>query len=420
MRLIRPSYQILTDINGGEILKRIERAGRTCYQSEEKIDDGTAEKFVGMIIKRGHESVLEHESISVKFIVDRGISHELVRHRLASFCMSKDTKISRFSSKKDITIEELFRMQYANYRYNGKIKMLLLRSIDKDNIIIPNKVKNVIYSGVQDVYEIKTRLGYNIKTTQEHVFITINGDKKLKDLRVGDDIFVNGVELFKDREWLYEKYHQNNCSLSYMAKLANCHYSTIRKYLRHYKLTKKLGTKPDDFTPWNKGLKESDDIRVKKQANALREHHHNGESGPKSSSWKGGVSYSYYSKLKSDIDYCESCGCKNIEIEYHHIDKNRKNNQEDNLIKVCVKCHNTIHKHKTKKVLNDKIVSIKYVGNDEVYDIEMFEPHHNVIANGIVVHNSQESTRYCDYGSKHVSFIIPPWEGIEEGVYSHS
>jgi thymidylate synthase (FAD) len=67
------------------MLQHIERAGRTCYKSEDKITDDSAEKFVSMLIKRGHESVLEHCSFSVRFICDRGVSHELVRHRIASF-----------------------------------------------------------------------------------------------------------------------------------------------------------------------------------------------------------------------------------------------------------------------------------------------------------------------------------------------
>lgn len=75
----------MDELNGSEILKKIERCGRVCYKSEEKIDEGSAEKFVAGIIKRGHESVLEHVSFTVRFIVDRGVSHELVRHRIASF-----------------------------------------------------------------------------------------------------------------------------------------------------------------------------------------------------------------------------------------------------------------------------------------------------------------------------------------------
>lgn len=85
MRLVKPSYEILTKTDSREILKRIEAAGRTCYKSEDKIDTASAEKFINRIVRSGHESVLEHESISVRLVCDRGVSHELVRHRLAAF-----------------------------------------------------------------------------------------------------------------------------------------------------------------------------------------------------------------------------------------------------------------------------------------------------------------------------------------------
>ncbi len=68
-----------------DMLKKIETIGRVCYKSEDKITEGSAETFIKGIIKRGHESVIEHESISVRFICDRGVSHELVRHRIASY-----------------------------------------------------------------------------------------------------------------------------------------------------------------------------------------------------------------------------------------------------------------------------------------------------------------------------------------------
>lgn len=85
MKIIKPGFEILLPVNGEEILKSIEQAGRVCYKSEDKITDGSAEKFVAGIIKRGHESVLEHEKITVRLICDRGVSHEIVRHRIASY-----------------------------------------------------------------------------------------------------------------------------------------------------------------------------------------------------------------------------------------------------------------------------------------------------------------------------------------------
>lgn len=85
MKIVNASYRIETPIDGAEILKRIEKAGRTCYKSEDRITEESAENFVLTLIERGHESVLEHASITVRFVCDRGISQEIVRHRLASY-----------------------------------------------------------------------------------------------------------------------------------------------------------------------------------------------------------------------------------------------------------------------------------------------------------------------------------------------
>lgn len=84
MKTIKAGYEILTPITGEELVL-IERAGRTCYKSEDKMTRDSAQKFVKMLIDRKHEAMLEHSSLSIKFICDRGVSHELVRHRLASF-----------------------------------------------------------------------------------------------------------------------------------------------------------------------------------------------------------------------------------------------------------------------------------------------------------------------------------------------
>ena len=83
MNLIKPSHKIL--FISSEPLKMIEIAGRICYKSEDKITEGSAEKFVKMVIKRGHHSVIEHAFMSVRFICDRGVTHEIVRHRLAAY-----------------------------------------------------------------------------------------------------------------------------------------------------------------------------------------------------------------------------------------------------------------------------------------------------------------------------------------------
>lgn len=82
MKLIPQSFEILNEKSEDELLKALEFAGRTCYKSYDRIGADTCKKFVANIIKRGHLSVMEHESIQVKLIIDRGVLAELTRHRI--------------------------------------------------------------------------------------------------------------------------------------------------------------------------------------------------------------------------------------------------------------------------------------------------------------------------------------------------
>lgn len=103
MKTVKSKVEILTDISEGGVkeLKLIELAGRTAYKSEDKISDdiSSAKKFVHMLINLGHESVLEHSLLTVRFTCDRGVSHEIVRHRMASFTQ-ESTRYCNYASGK--------------------------------------------------------------------------------------------------------------------------------------------------------------------------------------------------------------------------------------------------------------------------------------------------------------------------------
>lgn len=99
MKIIKPYTKILTPIDGTEILKFIELIGRKCYKSEDKITDKSAYKFVETLIKNGHEAMIEHCNISVLFVCDRGVSHEIVRHRIASYAQ-ESTRYCNYSKSK--------------------------------------------------------------------------------------------------------------------------------------------------------------------------------------------------------------------------------------------------------------------------------------------------------------------------------
>lgn len=107
MKMIKPSVELVNCPTYNNLLSLVEQAGRVCYKSEAKIDQNSAEPFVQKILWQGHESVIEHASFSVRFICDRGVSHEIVRHRLASYSQEST--------------------RYCNYsqdRFNGEITVI--------------------------------------------------------------------------------------------------------------------------------------------------------------------------------------------------------------------------------------------------------------------------------------------------------
>lgn len=103
MKVVKQSVEIMgcggMPIDGQAMLRHIELCGRVCYKSEDKITDDSAERFVRKIIKSGHESVLEHASITVRFVCDRGVSHEIVRCRIASYSQ-ESTRYNNYTNDK--------------------------------------------------------------------------------------------------------------------------------------------------------------------------------------------------------------------------------------------------------------------------------------------------------------------------------
>lgn len=135
MEIIPASFEILSTLDYPSMLKAIEIAGRTAYKSEELMTNESSERFVRMLLSRGHESVVEHINISVRFICDRGVSHELVRHRLAAYTQ-ESTRYINYEKKGMTVIDPFFfkddadkrsvwaeAMQHAERAYNKLIKM---------------------------------------------------------------------------------------------------------------------------------------------------------------------------------------------------------------------------------------------------------------------------------------------------------
>lgn len=92
MKIVKPSVSVFFHLPVDENFEKnwdpevfLEKVGRTCYKSEDRITPRSASKFVSMLYDRGHHAMLEHCFASCHFVCDRGVSHELVRHRLVSY-----------------------------------------------------------------------------------------------------------------------------------------------------------------------------------------------------------------------------------------------------------------------------------------------------------------------------------------------
>lgn len=99
MRIVSAGFTIIDEVDGGAILRKLERIGRLCYKSEDRTSETSAGPFVAGLIARKHEAMLEHASISVHFTTDRGVTHEMVRHRLASFAQ-ESTRYCNYAAGK--------------------------------------------------------------------------------------------------------------------------------------------------------------------------------------------------------------------------------------------------------------------------------------------------------------------------------
>lgn len=135
MNVLKAKYEILTPISEGGTaeLKHIECIGRVCYKSEDKItEDGeSAKKFVRMLINNHHEAMIEHSTLSVLFTVDRGVSHEMVRHRIASFAQESTRYVN-----------------YAKDKFGSEIAVIdIQEGIERDS-----KMKNMDADNIGEIY----------------------------------------------------------------------------------------------------------------------------------------------------------------------------------------------------------------------------------------------------------------------------
>lgn len=424
-----------TKEEGIGLLRKIEWCGRISHRSEDAQTEGSWDRFIrAVVLQHGDWSITEHASLTVDMLVDRGITHEIVRHRLFAFtqeCVSGDTRLSP-----SLTIREAHERNYVGRK---------IKSSD-GSIIVKNRIAHIFSKGTAQVFSVVTKSGYRIKTTLAHEFqIPSKEFLRLEYLTVGDAVMVNGRPcLMKiDDVKLKQAFFHDGLSPVEIADRELVPYSTVTRRLRQLGVFRdyRNDKNPEKYNhchtsdshnkmrhsviegyrngrkPWNKGITESTSTSVARQANSLRVSHHNNGEKELNSNWKGGVAKTAREesrRKKARIVTCEVCtGTRTLQV--HHIDENPRNNADDNLIKLCYECHRKVHGAFRVGVqpVADEITSIVFAGWEEVFDLEM-QTHHNYVANGFVVHNS---TRFVNYEKKMPPSFIRP-DGLNDDAFA--
>ncbi|KPV63095.1 MAG: FAD-dependent thymidylate synthase [Candidatus Bathyarchaeota archaeon BA1] len=452
----------------------------TSYKGEgttkllEKLNLEKARKTIRRIMGYGHYSAIEHATFTFSVEgVSRSLTHQLVRHRIASYCLDGDTIIygewPHITKKRGPTIDGFprncsakkwkLRDLYYKWHYNRPARLALQRAAircfdEHDGLFVACSIQDVVYSGVRPVFKVELEDGKAIICSADHRFLTPKGWMTLREAvglsvtangvaywkTLDNPIVVNGKTIHQDEEWLCHKYHVEGLSQEQMASLAGVTKHCIRKWIRKYGLQKPLGSWSMGKAPWNKGKHyslgaPSFEHRLKLSLTKM---------GPHNPAWKGGVTREAVKIrrpilqlreyiLRRDGYRCRLCGNIGGKLTLHHIvpiwvDKSLAQDHE-NICMLCKPCHNTVNGHELEYIsilrpaikiseeiksstdyakrkrttrLRPKLVKIKgitYLGERDTYDLIMKEPHHNFVANGIVVHNSQQSQRYVAYST---------------------
>jgi len=401
---------------------------RTCYSSKVigPQDVGRDEKsreqrdrIAESIYKAGHHTTIQHPTF--QFVLEK-VSRQFIWSFLHAHpfynCLAGETEIPHFhaANKAPWTIAELYQRFHSSDKHMY-VKKMHARSVDQKGNLVANRIRNVVSTGRQPVFKVKTALGYVIRATKEHRFMKEDQSWfRLHQLQVGDKILVNGIRVYKDRDWLKQHYYDQGLSHRQIAILAQTSSDTIRAWVRRHKLQKPLGSWTRGVAPPNKG-KTKDDYeplwRVSEWARAASHRPPPNGRGSANSNWKG--SHTKNPRDRAKLWYkaviCEVCGATTTErrIERHHINKDAYDNSPENIAILCSLCHKAAESpHRTIfRVTIDRIVSIEPDGEAETYDLVMEAPFHNFVANGFIVHNSEQvSQRYVEV--KPENFTIPP------------
>lgn len=232
-------------------------------------------------------------------------------------------------------------------------------SMCEDGRVRPNIIKDITYEGIKDVYRVVLETNQYIDVTNNHKFPTPTGEKKLAELKIGDNIFVKG------------SYEESN--FKDINRFSNIKIEELRQIAKNRNHDNK--TKGFMYGKNNPGYTDG--------------------------------SYTKFKNNKSKLPRCcDKCGNIESRLECHHIDGDRSNSKLENLVILCSSCHKKIEYQngrvrrgeKGYPSLVHKIKSIEYIGTDDVYNVEMDEPNHNFVVNDGIITSNSHAASYGETG----------------------
>jgi thymidylate synthase (FAD) len=437
----------LQDVMGDD--NAIVAAARTSFLGESKGPDKD-KKLLFYLLRHRHTTPFE--MVEFKFRVRAPVVTwwQWVRHR--TFCLVGDTEVT--FNRPDhwrrgihtpqtgnrgarFTLERLYRLWHEPH-YRSRLEKMLIRVYDEENkTFTVSHMTDVVYSGRKEVFEIDLEDRKQLRCSKDHLLLTTDGWQRLEDavgLSVSGSgtatmskpchVITNGSDdPWRSYDWMAAQ-RAAGSSVQEIADAAGCSYHNIRKWLRIHGLQfdqRDYLFGGEGFEPWNKGKRGySQPPRTEAHLEKLRAKQRR---GPASNFWRGGVSSDraliavwttqQAPRVHAKFDYvCQVCGVRGGKLHVHHVASVVEHPELaydfDNLITVCQDCHANLHRgremsrnRKGRLLVGvpQKIVGIRCVGVMDTYDISVEGPHHNFVANGMVVHNSfnAQSGRYTPF-----------------------
>jgi thymidylate synthase (FAD) len=412
--------------------------------------------------RKGHHGPLEHPQIIFNIgYFPHSVMQQARTHRILSFdvqCLSGDTVVTfvdsrgKSTSQSKKTMAELYDIwtngekkirskvnkegetEYYRRDMKKRIKKMKVRSLDEaSNTFTYNHIEDVVFSGLNPVYKVTLANGSVLECTQNHKIYTPYGWRVLAQLSVGSQVMVNGVPLkdadktYQNKEWLKDKFAQGLIPRE-VASIVGCSTEAVKRWSYKHGLTW-------EKRQWNKGIRYNIDITQEERER--RSNHAKAinkkrlelgliPSGADHPSWKdlptekrvyNWLKYARQTILKEKGGVCIECGSTE-KLHCHHI-KTVKEYPElaydmDNIELLCSSCHSRHHHEGTENPLCAhpvEIVAIEYKGVEATYDLVLEDPHHNFVANGVVVHNS------CRYSGERFIDVANGNRSVEEVFY---